>query len=69
MKVLLVLRRKNQKGMYIAHFCILVFRSGSRIVTAKEQQDHPYLGLYTSVLPEVSQPTEKCFPLKWNYKP
>ena len=27
------------------------------------------LGLYTSVLPEVSQPTEKCFPLKWNYKP
>ena len=27
------------------------------------------LGLYTSFLPEVSQPTEKYFPLKWNYKP
>ena len=29
----------------------------------------PNIGLYTSVLPEISQPTEKCFPLKWNYKP
>ena len=58
-------RTTKLPNMEVAHICAICLAE----LLPTCGRSFQCLGLYTSVLPEISQPTEKYFPLKWNYKP